>query len=448
MTTYGLTTTGFVTKTVEVIVEELREGFRQIFGLAPKGIVAKLIGIFAEREALLWELAEAIYKSQDPDAAIGQALDAICALVGVFRKPATKSTVTLTLTGTPATTVDLGSRAKVPETTSIFETIADAEIVALTAWVTITLYAVNDRVTNDGKAYICITAGTSGATGPVLGADDVGNEDETDGTAHWRYMGDGTGAVDAAAQAITTGPLVAESGDCTEIDTPVGGWDGVINLLDANVGTDIETHEALRARRDTEVAAPGTSPIPAIRAALLELDGVTSVTVFYNNTDTTDADGIPPHSVEALVRGGDDQDIWDALFANVAGGIGTHGGEVGTFTDSEGTDHTLKFSRPTEIPIYVIMDVLVDDDEFPDGGEDLIETAIVEWGDVQKSGKNAVAWGVAKNADAVVGVLDVTACYIGIAPAPASSATIAIALRELATYDTSRITINVTTGTP
>ena len=176
--------------------------------------------------------------------------------------------------------------------------------------------------------------------------------------------------------------------------------------------------------------------------------------MFVNNTDTTNSDGMPPHSVEALVRPVDpppsdfDQAIWDTLLANVAAGIVTTGNTSGTDTDSQGTVHTIKYRRPTEVPIYIILNVTKDPAEYPTDGDDQIKDAIVTWGDAQATGKDAVATAIVAKAFSVDGVLDVTAVKIGTAPGPTLSTTIPISLRELATYDTSRITVVSVDGTP
>ena len=60
----------------------------------------------------------------------------------------------------------------------------------------------------------------------------------------------------------------------------------------------------------------------------------------------------------------------------------------------------------------------------------------------------AVSSALVAQAFKVAGVLDVSVCNIGTAPAPGSSATIAIALREIAKYDTSRITVSSSSATP
>jgi hypothetical protein len=175
---------------------------------------------------------------------------------------------------------------------------------------------------------------------------------------------------------------------------------------------------------------------------------VTAVRLFVNNTDTTDADGVPPHAIEALVQGGDDQDIFDALLANVAAGIVTTGTESGTATDSEGTEHALAFSRPEEVPIYIDVFVTKDPDTYPADGDTQIKEKIVEWGDAQATGKNVVASAISAQAFQIDGVLDVTLVEIGTAAAPTTSTTITISLRQLATYDTSRITVTAIDGTP
>jgi len=299
----------------------------------------QLIGITSETFALLWEILEAITSSMDRRKATGALLRSICALTGTKPVPAAFSTVVLTLTGLPTTPVPVGSLVSTASTGQQFTTTSDRDgtIAAVTAWAASTAYAVGDRRTNSGNVYLCTVAGTSAATGGPSGkASSI-----ADGGAQWFFLGAGTGAVDVIARATVTGPTVAAAGDLTKISTPIGGWTGVINLLDATLGRKAMTEAQLRALAELEIAQPGTSPPDAIRAALLRVgegtdNAVTAVTVFTNPDDITDADGLPPHRVEALVHGGRDQDIWDALRVNVAAGTLTHGTIVGTSTDTSG----------------------------------------------------------------------------------------------------------------
>lgn len=450
---FGVTEAGFIPRSYEDVVAEMQDEVRGFAGesipLSERTIEGQTIRIVAERVSELWEAEQALDAADDPDSASGADLDATCALTGTIREGERPSMTTLTLTGTPATIVSAGSQAETLSTAVVFETTDDATIAALAAWTITTGYAVDDRATNGGNAYVCITAGTSaGAGGPTTTSDDI-----TDGTVHWRFMGAGTGAVDADAEAVVDGPQVAASGDVTVIDTPVGGWSGVINLRDADLGADEETDESLRVRRELEIGRQGSSPPDAIRAEMLDVgDGtsnpVTSCTVFYNSTDLVDADGMPPHSVEVLVRGGEDQDVVDALYDAVAAGIATTGTSVGTATDDEGVDHLVYYSRPEEILIYVDIEVEVDASKFQSGAEDLVKEAIVEFGDGRDTGVDVRASAVSAQAFAVAGVIGVAHCYIDDAPAPAGSATISISRRQLAVFDTSRISVTVTPVTP
>ena len=447
---YGLLSTGFVPKTLEVIREEINDSLHTAYGpsldTTDGSALGQFVGIMAEKYAELWELAETVNTSQDPDGATQTSLDALSALTGTTRDAASPSTVTLTLTGIPTTIVTIDSRVSVEITEDEFKTLAAATITILTAWVAATPYTVGTRRTNAGRAYVVITAGTSaGSGGPTTTSSDI-----TDGTVHWRYIGEGTGAVDVAAEAVETGPTVAVSGSINEIETPIAGWQSVINLLDADLGSDIETDEHLRVKRELELSRAGSSPIDAIRAELLDVSGVTNVTVFENDTDVTDVDGIPPHAVEALVQGGDDQDIFDRLLASVAGGIATYGNTTGTATDDAGIDHTVKFTRPTEKLVYVTITIIKDPSAYPLDGDAQVEAAIVAFGDAQATGKNVVSSSVGAQAFSVTGVLDVTSTLISVFPitVPVSSVTIPIAIRELALFDTSRITVIASDGVP
>ena len=444
----GLSSTGLtvpsLTELREAINADLQAAFGASIDLTDGSLLGQIVGIMAERYAELWELVQAVYASGDPDAATGTALEVLCALTGTVRNPAAPSEVTLTLTGANATLVPTGSRASVTGTGAEFETTADATLATLTSWAPTTAYSIGARRTNASRCYICITGGTSaGSGGPTTTAADI-----TDGTVHWRYLGEGAAAADAAAESVEDAAIVAVSGSITNIVTPVGGWSSVINLLDADLGNAVESDAELRLRRELELTTAGSATLDAIRADILQVSGVTAVRVFHNPTDLTDADGVPPHAVEVLVTGGTDQDIRDALLDTVAAGIATHGTVTGTSTDSEGNIHTVKFSRPTLVNIYVEVVLVKDPNEYPADGDDQVKAAIVAYGDAQATGKDVVASRISAAVFGVDGVLDVTDIDIGTAPSPPNGNTIAISTRQLAVYDTSRITVATSDGTP
>lgn len=444
----GLTATGFEALIQSEIHDDLKAAARAAFG-ANAGVgddefFGRLFAILAERYALLWELAEAAYNAQDVDAAIDAALIAICALTGTIPKSPAPSTTTLTLTGEDATVVAVGSQASVETTGKRFETSAEGTLAALDAWASATAYVVGDRVTNGGNAYICTVAGTSaGSGGPTTESEAI-----ADNTVTWRYMGEGVAAVDVAAESIDNGEISGASGTINTIETTIAGWEGVINLEDATLGTAEESNSALRLRREDEIAKSGSGTVDAARAKLLALiPDVENVKGFWNHSDDTDADGVPPHAVEFLVEGGEDQDIFDALLAAVGGGIQTHGDVTGTATDSEGNAQPQGFSRADEQDIYVVLTVEYDSD-YPEDGDDQIKAAIVAWGNSQSLGKDSVSVAVAAQCFLVTGVHNVTEAFIGLAPAPATTTTIPITTRQRAVYDTSRISITSSEVTP
>lgn len=88
-TTYGVTSVGFVGKSQQQIITELRTSLQGIFGaninLTPQGPLGQMMYIFSEREAILWQLAEAVYSSQYPSGAQGVSVDNILALNNIKR---------------------------------------------------------------------------------------------------------------------------------------------------------------------------------------------------------------------------------------------------------------------------------------------------------------------------------------------------------------------------
>lgn len=448
-----LTEQGLVIDTFADIRASINEDLRAEYGpetdLSDGSVAGTFVAAVARSDADREELIQAVNSATDPDAATGAALDAVCAITGTQRDPATPSKVTLTLVGDDATVVAVGSQASIPATGAIFETLAEGTMAELDEWQPDTVYAEDDRVFLDGNSFVALEGGTSASSGgPELVDPEDPYAEILDGSVTWMWIGEGQAVVDVESQCTETGPTVGTSKTITEIETPVSGWNNVINLLDADLGTLLESDEALRIKREDELARPGTSTQDAIRAELLEVEGVTAATVFANRTDA-EVDGMPPHSIEALVQGGEDQDIWDRLWEVIPAEADTVGDEEGVVTDSQGTEHTMRFSRPEELLIYVDIELDVDEDLYPEDGDDQVKEAIVAYGDGLPTGRDVRASGISAAIFAAVpGVLDVTLVEIGTAPSPSSSVTIPVSLRQLALYDTSRITVASTVETP
>jgi uncharacterized phage protein gp47/JayE len=459
---YGVTAQGFAAKYVEVIKAELEADWRADFGdscdLDPQAPDGQIIGIFAERFAELWELAEGVYAAFDPDQNAGASQDAVAALTGTIREPARSSAVTATLTGDDGTVIDAGRVVSVETTNTRFTTDVSAMLALATEYTTLSAgeavvlgsrYRVNDGGTD--RIYQCSLAGN--VDSPNMNPPSGTGIGQVDGTAHWDYLGDGKAVIDVVCSSQETGPKVAISRTLNVIETPVSGWKNSINVLDAILGADLETAANLRIRREQEVRATGNAAADAIRGDVLKvgqgtLNPVITCTVFSNDTDAVDGDGLPPHSIEVLVQGGIDADVAAAIWATKGAGIATYGTSSQVVTDAAGATHTVYFTRPTAKNIYVKVTLAYDARYYLGTGDDLVKAAIVAFGVLSASGKNVVASSIGAQAFKVDGVLDTSEVLIGLSNPPVASTTIPISLRELAVFDTSRVTVVSVPATP
>lgn len=453
---YGVTPTGFVAKPLQVIRSELESGWqgniRANLNVTPQSRNGQIIGILAERLAELWELAEAVYAAFTPDGASGAALVQLAGLTGTVPDDATPSEVDLVVTGTAGTNLLAGRVVSVLGTGTRFATVDAVVLAAAPLYSALGAGAAvvegEFRSVTDGsgsRVYRCSVGGNVTPTAPTgTGAGIV------DGTAEWDYMGPGLAYGVVAAESEETGQQVANARTLTVIETPVAGWSGVMNVLDATLGSEVEKDAALRARRELELRASGDSTAESIRGDMLKVEGVITATVFVNDDDEVDGDGLPPHSIEVLVEGGTDAAVAQQIWESKGAGIETYGSTTVVVVDSDGVNRDVKFTRPAEIPIYVAITVKYDAEKWPVNGDDLVKDAIVEWGDALGAGRDVTsrAVGAQPFVAGIPGVLDTDPTYIGVAPAPVSQATIAINLRQKATFDHSRITVTATPVTP
>lgn len=199
-----------------------------------------------------------------------------------------------------------------------------------------------------------------------------------------------SGTATVPIQAFEAGPdgNVA-AGTIDTVVTPLAAAISVTNAAATVGGRNRETDQEFRERYLSSVDKPGGSNTDAIRAQLLEVPGIVTAVVWENETDETDSDGLPPHSIEAIVYGGTDANIAAAIHARKAAGIQTYGGQSAQVLDASGKLRTIKFSRPTPVLIYVQISDLVTSDAY--AGDAALKAAIVEYigsaaGDIAESG--------------------------------------------------------------
>lgn len=249
--------------------------------------------------------------------------------------------------------------------------------------------------------------------------------------------------VNVQATSQETGPIQGPSGTLTVIETPVTGWSSVTNALDAELGADVENDVDFRLKRDEELATAGRATPDAIRAQLLKVDNVQAVVVFENDKHIEDVDGRPPNSLDIVVQGGDEDEIAEKIWDTRAGGIQTIGDITKTVVDSQGFDQTVKFSRPTDVSIWVELDLTIDTNNYPLDGDDQVKAAIVVWGDTLGIGKDVIVHGsdsLECSFSDIPGITDIV-IKVGKTASPTADDNIVIAAREVSAFDTSRIAI-------
>ncbi len=291
---YGLISTGFNKKRLDILFDEIEQDYKSIYGdnfkTSPETKQGQVISIMAAQLASLWDLGEACYAAFNPDSAVNLSLDHVVEYNNIVRMSATPSTGVVTITGTNGTVIPLGSQIRAVDNDTVFSTTEEVTIVG--------------------------------------------------------------GASDVPVSADATGPIQALAGTLTDIVTPITGWSSVTNASDVTVGNDRESDEELRIRRRLSPAIESRGVQSGTRAQLLALDGVISATVFDNDTNGI-VDSVPANSAEAIVYGGDDNSIAEVLLINKNLGIPWAGSTTITVEDDEGIEVDISFTRPTVVAIEV-----------------------------------------------------------------------------------------------
>lgn len=439
-----VTSTGLNRKTLQELRLEFENKFKQVFGVAFETAVDSPNGLLISQLALsyndLWELAQEIYSSLDPNQAVGAALDARVAFNGVSRKPALPCIVDAVLyTSGDSATIPAGSLAKRQRGNLNF---------SLDETVTISRSSCNELlIIDDGSAKnteyvfhftfgdVTLNNSTSASNLSVLrtAVNSAGGfATLTDRGLIVRMSNSSpvgiTGAIpsdfiiqsgaNGKFTAVETGYQTCEIGELDTIYVGVSGWNSVYNYVAGDPGEDLESDESLRLRR-TIAAKSGKarSTDPAIELALLDVPGVSSAIVKSNRGFTTDDDGVPGKAFISLVVGGNDNEIAKCIYENQPSGIQSYGNTSVNITDSHGIEQQISFSRPTVVYLWVkVTYSLYDEEAFP--GQDAVKTALVEWAEREYTlGKDVISTRINQGLYDVPGI-GVATCAVAVTDSP------------------------------
>jgi len=385
-----VTASGISAPDYQTILSTITEYFQQIYGtdayLEPDSKDGQMVALVALAIHDANNTAIQVYNSFSPSSGMTDALTRNVKINGIARKAATNSTVDVTLTGAAGTTITNGSVKD-----------ANGVIWNLPASVTI----------------------------------------------------DVSGSVTVTATCANSGAVAAVAGSITKINTPTRGWTAVSNASAATVGSAAETDAQLRVRQAQSVAIPALTPFDAVDGAIANITGVTRHKLYENDTGAVNSDGIPAHSIAAIVDGGDVTEIAQTIRGKKGQGVATFGSTTVTVPDKYDNPHAISFSRSTDVPIYVAITLKVFTGYTTQIGEQ-IKQAIADYINSLTIGDDVLLSRIYSPAN--LGVVsggnakyyDINALTIGKSAGSQAAANIAIAFNESASCSTANIALTVT----
>lgn len=383
--TTELTATGFTRDGLDVTLANLQAAAKSIFGadinVDPDSPDGQLLGIFAGAKSDLDQLLEAIYNNFNPNNATGLGLSRLVQLNGIRRIPGGYSVDNVTFTGIENTVISAGYLVGNPNTQHQFETQADATI---------------------------------GANGMVT----------------------------VPVKCTIMGAVSIEVGTITKLVNAQYGVTSVTNLGVGSEGREEETDAELRLRRAKSVAVASQGLVDSVLSGLLANQNIKLATVSENRTDAEDSNGLPPHSICAVVKGDTDDAVAQILWNTVSMGCTWHGNAAGQAIDIKGNRHAVRFSRPVSVPIRIEM-TIAKRSGYPNTAVNDIKDAIVQWGNKNQDIGEEVAFSRLYEPINSIAGFTVTSFLIGRAAGSLSAASVQIEYDGLATFNADDIAITV-----
>jgi hypothetical protein len=239
-------------------------------------------------------------------------------------------------------------------------------------------------LTREAATATVVGARCFGATGVTITVGALAKA--TDGTIY-AALTSGTipagGFVDLQFAALTPGPIACPAGSLNTIYRSISGWDSVTNLADGLPGRNEETSAQLEQRRALSVASNAAGILPAVRGAVLSVDGVADAYVTENNTASNVVNGtqtIVAKSLYVCVEGGTDADVALAIWSKKNPGCAYSGSTTVNVADNSGGYATppvypVTFQRAATLPVNFVVS-LGSGPDVPNNAQSLIAGAI------------------------------------------------------------------------
>jgi uncharacterized phage protein gp47/JayE len=164
------------------------------------------------------------------------------------------------------------------------------------------------------------------------------------------------GSIVETATCTVQGAILSPAG-AMQIVTPTAGWQTATATAPATPGAPVENDATLRQRQSVSTSLPAQSVIDAIYAALDNLTGVQLLKIYQNDTNTTDGNGVPPHSIACVVSGGDAVTIAQTIALKKGPGCGTYGTTSELVVDPKGIPVLINFFIPGQLTILIAIGI-------------------------------------------------------------------------------------------
>ncbi|QHJ84961.1 MAG: hypothetical protein [Bacteriophage sp.] len=283
----------------DTIYVRLAESFKRIYGNdvnldsdTPDG---QLLALFTQEMAYVHQAVSFIVQMLDPYQATGQWLEQRALYAGLVRNTASYSYVDeVIITGAPKTNIPVSS------------ILIDAN---KNKWVTVDQLMLNDL-----------------------------------------------GSARAKLRSYELGNFSLKKGDDLIFSTIIIGIDRVTANNDSYGGADEESDAKFLKRFMLSHSINNYDEKKGVQAALMSVVGVKKCVVYENYTSQTDEKNVPPHSFNAVVLGGSDEDIAQVITKKKIGGCGLFG-QVEASCNLREHDRKVRFDRPRKIDVSVIMTI-------------------------------------------------------------------------------------------
>lgn len=295
-----ISSTGVIIPDTSTLLTNVTSTYTTVFGADLVTTPDSPAGVFINAEVLseasMIQNNAAVANQINPNLAAGTFLDAILALTGAQRSPATQTYVTgVTLTGVSGTVVPAGTLA----------------------------------ATAAGDQFASVSTVTIG----------------------------GGGTITVDFKSVAFGPIPCASDSLITVVSSVLGWETVNNTTQGALGTSTQSDVGARAFRTNTLGFQGVALPVAITSALYNVTGLKSLWFQENisaTTQTINGVSMVAHSIYVVTDGGVQLDIAAALLENKSNGSAWNGSTTQAIVEpASGQTYTVAWDYATPIGISI-----------------------------------------------------------------------------------------------